>query len=237
MKKQKILTAFIISAVLTLFIGLLSSLATTYLAPAWAEKPWIIYIALAVIFLASLAVSSYLFLKTLPETVDGNNNPTPSPLPPSNPSGGNPTQIASSQLPGKSYRELIGRDILIGNVMAALRDPSGKWIVAVDGMGGIGKTSLAREVADRCTSEHLFDAIVWDQAPKESQEFPTGTAKVKGTLTFETVLDSIARQLGALDVPRLNGSEKEIRKDVHSRNGWCLRSLHHSDGFFHQPGY
>jgi len=151
------------------------------------------------------------FLKTLPETADGNNNPTPSPLLPLDTSGINPIQTSSTQLPGKSYRELIGRDILMGDVLAALRDPSGKWIVAVDGMGGIGKTSLAREVADRCTSEHLFDAIVWDQAPKESQEFPTGTAKVKGTLTFETVLDSIARQLGALDVPRLNGSEKEIR--------------------------
>jgi hypothetical protein len=147
----------------------------------------------------------------LPETADGNNNPTPSPLLPLDTSGINPIQTSSTQLPGKSYRELIGRDILMGDVLAALRDPSGKWIVAVDGMGGIGKTSLAREVADRCTSEHLFDAIVWDQAPKESQEFPTGTAKVKGTLTFETVLDSIARQLGALDVPRLNGSEKEIR--------------------------
>jgi hypothetical protein len=211
MKKRKILIAFIISAVLTLLIGLLSSLATTYLAPAWADKPWIIYSALAIIFIASLVVSSYLFLKTLPETVDGNNNPTPSPLPPSNPSGGNPTQIASSQLPGKSYRELIGRDILIGNVMAALRDPSGKWIVAVDGMGGIGKTALAREIADHCVSEKLFDTIIWDQAPKESQGLPTGRGKDKGTLTFETILDSIARQLGALDVPRLKGAEKELR--------------------------
>jgi hypothetical protein len=116
-----------------------------------------------------------------------------------------------SQLPGKSYRELVGRDILMGDVMAALRDPSGKWIVGVDGMGGIGKTALARETADRCVSENLFNMIVWDQAPKESQGLPTGKGKDKGTLTFETVLDSIARQLGALDVPRLKGPEKELR--------------------------
>ena len=116
-----------------------------------------------------------------------------------------------SQLPGKSYRELVGRDILMGDVMAALRDPSGKWIVGVDGMGGIGKTALARETADRCVSENLFNMIVWDQAPKESQGLPTGKGKNKGTLTFETVLDSIARQLGALDVPRLKGPEKELR--------------------------
>lgn len=115
-----------------------------------------------------------------------------------------------SQLPGKSYRELVGRDALVGDVMAALRDPAGKWIVAVDGMGGIGKTALAREVADRCLAERLFDVVVWEQAPKE--QFTGGDrGKGIGTLTYETALDSIARQLGALDVPRLKGTEKEGR--------------------------
>jgi hypothetical protein len=213
MKKRRLLLAFVISSFLTLLVGLLSNLAATYLAPAWADKPWIVYVALALTFIVSLVVSSYAFLKTLPETKDGDSISTQSPLPPLGPPGSYPVQIPSSQLPGKSYRELIGRDILIGSVMAALRDPSGKWVVAVDGMGGIGKTALAREIAERCTSEHLFDAVVWDQAPKESQGLPIGKSKGKGkgTLTFETVLDSIARQLGALDVPRLKGSEKELR--------------------------
>ena len=173
MKKRRLLLAFILSAFLTFLAGMLSSLATTYLAPAWADKPWIIYIALAVIFLASLAISSYLFLKTLPEEKDSGSNTTPEPLPALQASGTNLTQVSPSQLPGKSYRELIGRDILVGNVMAALRDPSGKWIVAVDGMGGIGKTALAREIADRCVSENLFNIIIWDQAPKESQGLPS----------------------------------------------------------------
>jgi hypothetical protein len=211
MKKRRLLFAFIFSTFLTLLVGLLSNLAAAYLAPAWAEKPWIIYVALTVTFLISLAVSSYIFLKTLPETEDGNPIPAPSPLSPSDPSGSNRIQPLSSQLPGKSYRELIGRDILIGNLMAALRDPSGKWLVAVDGMGGIGKTALAREIAGHCESEKLFSIIIWDQAPKELQGLPAGKGKDKGSLTFETVLDSIARQLGALDVPRLKGPEKELR--------------------------
>ena len=95
--------------------------------------------------------------------------------------------------------------------MAALRDPSGKWIVAIDGMGGIGKTALAREIADKCMTEKLFSIVIWDQAPKKSQGLPAGRGKEKGTLTFETVLNSIARQLGALDVPRLKAAEKELR--------------------------
>ena len=212
MKKRRLLLAFILSTFLTLIVGLLSNLAATYLAPTWADKPGIIYAALAVTFLISLVVSSYLFLKTLPDPETNAQTNSPSSLSSLDQPNGKRSQIAMNQLPGKSYRELIGRDILIGNMLAALRDLSGKWILAIDGMGGIGKTALAREIADRCTSEHLFDAVVWDQAPKESHGLPAGKEKGKGTLTFETVLDSIARQLGALDVPRLKGPEKELRE-------------------------
>lgn len=115
-----------------------------------------------------------------------------------------------SQLPGKAYRELVGRDALVDEVMAALRDPIGKWMVAIDGMGGIGKTALAREVADLCLAERLFDVVVWEQASKE--QFVSGDRREgTGTLTFENALDAIARKLGALDVPRLKGAEKEAR--------------------------
>ncbi len=110
-------------------------------------------------------------------------------------------------LPGKPYRELVGRDVLVDEIMAALSDPSGKWIVGVDGMVGIGKTALAREIVDRCLSEHLFDAIVWEQSPKE--EF--GARKEAGSFSYESALDAIARQLGFLDVLRLKATEKEAR--------------------------
>jgi len=120
------------------------------------------------------------------------------------------TQTPLIQLPVKGYRELVGRDALMGDIMAALRDPAGKWIVAVDGMGGIGKTALALEVADQCLDENLFDVVVWEQAPREEFTRTESTKRVN-TLTFETVLDAIARQLGALDVPRLKRVEKEAR--------------------------
>ena len=113
-------------------------------------------------------------------------------------------------LPGKSYRELIGRDLLVGDVMTALRDPAGKWIVAINGLGGIGKTAVAREVADRCLAERLFDVVVWEQAPRE--QYVSGDRdKETGSLTFEMVLDAIARQLDAPDVTKLKGVEKENR--------------------------
>jgi predicted ATPase len=72
------------------------------------------------------------------------------------------------------YDTLIGRDTFLGDIMAALRDPGGRLIVGIDGMGGIGKTALAREVAERCKNERLFNSFVWIQAPKES--FPLSMA-------------------------------------------------------------
>jgi hypothetical protein len=120
------------------------------------------------------------------------------------------TELPVGHLPIKAYRELVGRDALIGDIMSGLRDPVGKWIVAIDGMGGIGKTALAREVADRCLSGRLFDEVVWEQASRE--EFTgAGHREGIGTLTTETALDAIGRQLGAFDVPRLTGAEKEAR--------------------------
>jgi hypothetical protein len=109
-------------------------------------------------------------------------------------------------LPAKPYRDLVGRDTQIGQVMAALRDPAGKWVIAVDGIGGIGKTALAREIIDRCRKEDSFTAVVWESAATDA--FAHGNKGIRN-LTFETSLDAISRQLRAFDMLKLKGEEKE----------------------------
>jgi len=99
-------------------------------------------------------------------------------------------------LPPKPYRELIARDSELEEIMAALRDPVARWIAAIHGEGGIGKTALSHEVADRCLTERLFDTVVWESAYERE-------------LTFETVIDTIAQQLGRADILRLKAEEKE----------------------------
>jgi len=212
MRNRRLAFAFVVSTVLSLLVGLLSNLAATYMAPSLVGQSWLIYGALIATFAIALPVSIYLFLRGLPETKTMAATPVvtqPSvretvPLPVSSESG------KMSSLPSKPYRELVGRDILMGEIMAALRDPAGKWIVAIDGMGGIGKTAVAREVVDCCLAERLFDVAVWEPAPRE-QPGLEDRGKGKGTLTYETTLDAIARQLGALGVLRLKGTEKETR--------------------------
>ena len=210
MRNRRLILAFILSTILSLLVGFFSNLAATYLAPSLAGNPWLIYGALIVTFVIALPVSIYLFIRNLP----GERNQPPSPVPanisPSQPGNPGLEPAFTTQLPGKGYAMLVGRDGWLGDIMAALRDPGGRLMVGIDGMGGIGKTALAREVAERCQNERLFNSFVWIQAPKESFILSNGD-KGLGSLTFEAVLDNIARQLGALDIPKLKSAEKETR--------------------------
>jgi hypothetical protein len=112
------------------------------------------------------------------------------------------------QLPSKAYRRLLGRDILIAEALSALRDPTGKRIVAIDGMGGIGKTALARELATIALEHNLFDQVVWEQA---SKEHVITNSILNEASDFDELLDAIARKIGSLDVVQLQGLEKYER--------------------------
>lgn len=115
-----------------------------------------------------------------------------------------------SHIPSKTYRKLVGRDVLVDEAMAALLDPSGRWIVAIDGMGGIGKTALAREIADRCWKEDHFGAVVWMSAAR-SEPTPAAHREIS-MLNFEAVLDTIARELEEPGISKLKTKrEKESR--------------------------
>jgi hypothetical protein len=150
MRNRRLILAFIISTTLSLLVGFLSNLAATYLAPSLAGNPWLIYGALFITFVIALPVSIYLFVRSLPAEENQSSSPKPTNVTQTQPTTPGLEPQSISQLSGKGYATLIGRDGWIGDIMAALRDPGGKWIIGIDGMGGIGKTALAREVAERC---------------------------------------------------------------------------------------
>jgi len=64
--RRKLISAVIISAVLSLLVGLFSNLAATYLAPSFAARPWLVYGVLTLTFVIALPVTIYLFLRSLP---------------------------------------------------------------------------------------------------------------------------------------------------------------------------
>jgi hypothetical protein len=119
---------------------------------------------------------------------------------------------AINWLPRKTHREPIGRETLMKEIMRALHHPAGRWTVAIDGLGGIGKTTLALEIAKRCLQTHLFEAVVWKRAADQDN-------RQNEPLTFDTVLDTIGFQLGHTEISKLKGAEKErrVRALLHKR--------------------
>lgn len=105
------------------------------------------------------------------------------------------TSIAN--LPEKPpYDRLVGRDEVLAAVNQALQAASGKPIVVVSGLGGIGKTAVAYEVVKQAMQSGRFEKLAWETA--KSEEF-TGLSirqRREQTISFPNVLASYARQLG-----------------------------------------
>lgn len=112
-------------------------------------------------------------------------------------------------LPPKAYARLIGRYTELDRVMNALREPDRKPMVAIIGLGGIGKTALARETVERCRQERLFDYIVWASA-KTERFVGEGTVKTEvSDYSFDELLSDIGRQCDRVDISKMPQDQKK----------------------------
>jgi hypothetical protein len=188
-RNLRLILAFLVSSILALIIGLLSNAAANTLV---TDNPKLIWTALVVTFVISLPITLYLFLHE-----EGQDRSTLGNKPEKSPQ--------SLVLPTRPYQHFFGRDALLDKIMSVLREPDRKPIIGIDGMGGIGKTALAREVVERCLAENLFDTVIWE--PKSSE---IGLHTIK-PLTWNFLMTVIGRQLGAPDIQSLPDVEKEAR--------------------------
>lgn len=188
-RKRRLILAFLASSILALLMGLLSNVAANTLV---ADNPRLVWIALGITFVFSLPVALYLFLH---DEKQGEPQSITKP-------DESPPDIV---LPTRPYQRFFGRDALLDEIMSVLREPDRKPIIGLDGMGGIGKTALAREVVERCLAENLFDTVIWE--PKSSE---IGLRMIR-PLTWVSLMAAIGRQLGAPDIQSLPDVGKEAR--------------------------
>jgi transcriptional regulator with XRE-family HTH domain len=106
---------------------------------------------------------------------------------------------AYHNLPAPAYSQFVMRPQAYGEVIDGLQQRSA--VVVLASFGGMGKTSLAREVAARCLKGDdapRFDAVVW----VSDKDHP-------GTTTLTTVLDEIARTLDYPGFTQYEHAEKQ----------------------------
>jgi nucleoside phosphorylase len=102
------------------------------------------------------------------------------------------------------FIDLIGRSKEEKDILDKLVDEKSHPAVGIWGMGGIGKTRIAREVAIECKQKNLFK-VAW---------ISTSQISIKNTGSeyspaFETVLDRIAQMLDRSDLTKLEGEKKK----------------------------
>jgi pimeloyl-ACP methyl ester carboxylesterase/Cdc6-like AAA superfamily ATPase len=109
-------------------------------------------------------------------------------------------------IPTPNYIDLLGRDNEISKIKNALVESKGNKIVGISGLGGTGKTAVAIEVA-RSFRELGFQKIVWQTASSASAK----SLQEASRMTFEKVLDEIAKQLSRRDLLILQGEDRKRR--------------------------
>jgi uridine kinase len=118
-------------------------------------------------------------------------------------------------LPPKTYHRLVGRSRELDQIMGALREPERKPIVAIVGLGGIGKTALAREVAERLRTEGFFKHVVWTSFKAEDFVGERITRTKVSSYAFDEILSKIAHQCNEVDIAKMEFNQKrEAIKDL-----------------------
>lgn len=119
------------------------------------------------------------------------------------------THLGLSKLPAPTYTRLFGANERLAALADALSDTDSRWLITVDGLGGTGKTALAREAVARALADNRFLDLVWETAQRERFAWGGRQKVAAPALTFEMLLDAIASQLGHADIRRQPLAQKE----------------------------
>lgn len=122
-------------------------------------------------------------------------------------------------LPPPTFSRLFGVDALLARLAGFLANPTHHWLIALEGMGGIGKTALARQAVADLVCEGRFEAVAWVTAQQHA--FVGGHLREPSqpALTYAALLDQVARSLGL--PTRMDLDEKE--QTLHLRNALAQR--------------
>ncbi len=112
-------------------------------------------------------------------------------------------------LPGEAARQLVGVASLVKQVVGWLLDPAGPAFISLEGMGGIGKTSLAQVSARTIQCSGKFEAVLWISARSEFFACD-GTTRCEAEVyrSLDEVTERLAEQIGQGHLCGMSSAEK-----------------------------
>lgn len=119
------------------------------------------------------------------------------------------------RLPDKKYLRLVGRESEIKECLDSLRNPNEKRFVGLIGMGGVGKSALAREIIERIRDENFFSSFVWLTAKQQALDLDEEISS-ELQVSYETLLNRLISWLGLTsklrEEKKLANREAEVKK-------------------------
>lgn len=107
-----------------------------------------------------------------------------------------PRRLLSLRLPPPSAIHLVGVEEHVSRLAALLRHRDTPWLIALVGIGGLGKTSLADQVARQVILQGVFEDVVWVSAQQVVFSL-TGEIRPSGmpALTKEHLVATLSEQI------------------------------------------
>lgn len=133
-------------------------------------------------------------------------------------------ELRRSLLPPREHHDLVGIDHLSNAIVALLEDPAQDSIVSIEGLGGIGKTTVARHVAELLGASRTFNAVLWVSA---RQRWLDAHGRIQqdpaAARNFTDVVERLLSHLGLADLEGVPGERRlEMLARIFARERYCI---------------
>ncbi|MCA9972498.1 MAG: tetratricopeptide repeat protein [Anaerolineales bacterium] len=95
-------------------------------------------------------------------------------------------------LPPPTYSRLFGLDTAVERITHLLSASKAPHLIVITGLGGTGKTALAREIAHRAVQESHFAHVIWLSTESLLAELPDAPATAS---VFRAIIDALAQRI------------------------------------------